>query len=174
MKKIALCTAALATMAFSTPSMADGIYAGVGYNNLDLTSESAPGFKANVDLLSAILGYKINPNLAVEGRIGAGVNDDTFGASSLEVDSYMGANVLGTLPLSAHNWSLYGTLGYGYASFKGRANGVGFKDDKGSLNYGAGVMYSTGPYSVRAGYEALYDRGNSQADGFALTATYAF
>lgn len=171
-KKIAL---GLAVMAISSTALAQGFYAGIGYNSLELTSGSAPGFKADVDMLSGVLGYRLNPNLALEGRLGVGVNDESFGLARAELDSYIGANVVGTLPLTPNGWALYGTVGYGFADFSGRnAAGLGFRDDDGSVNYGAGVQYATGPYTFRAGYENLYDKGSSEADGFAITATYAF
>lgn len=168
------CVLGVFAMALASSAMAEGMYAGIGYNSLDLTSSSAPGFVANVDMLSGVLGYRLNSHWAVEGRLGVGVNDDSFNASRLELDSYLGANVLGQLPLN-RAWSLYGTLGYGFAEFSGRnAAGLGFNDDGGSVNYGLGVQFSTGPYSVRAGYENLYSKGGSEADGLAITATYRF
>lgn len=164
MKK--LITAAALLVAAASPALAQGPYLGANYNNLSVGD-------LDVSTAGIVAGYELSPNLAVEGRLATGVEDDNFGPFRAEVDSYMGVNLLGKVPLT-NNFSLYGTLGYG--SLDASVNGPGFSSSGSdeSVNYGGGVMYTAGNVAVRAGYEMLYDKDNIEADGLNLTATFAF
>lgn len=171
MKKL-ICAAALATAAAS-PAFAEGPYLGAAYNSLAITDSRIGGVELDVDTLGVVGGYELSPNLAIEGRLLTGVDEETSGAFRAEIDSYIGANLVGKLPLN-NEFSLYGTLGYGFLDANISGPGFNTSDDDGGINYGGGVMYTTGNVNIRAGYEMLYDNDNIEADGLNLTATFAF
>jgi len=171
MKKL-ISVAALAA-AFASPAFAEGPYLGATYNNLGISDSRIGGNQLDIDTVGVVAGYELSPHLAVEGRLMTGVDEESSGAFRGEIDSYIGANLLGKLPLN-NQFSLYGTLGYGF--FDTSISGPGFNvdDDEGGLSYGGGVMYTAGSVNIRAGYEMLYDKNNVEADGLNLTATFAF
>ncbi|MCR2746210.1 porin family protein [Limnobacter parvus] len=171
MKKL-ICVAALATAAAS-PVFAEGPYLGAAYNNLSITDSRIGGVELDVDTLGVVGGYELSPNLAIEGRLLTGVDEETSGPFRAEIDSYIGVNLLGKLPLN-NEFSLYGTLGYGLLDANISGPGFNTSDDDGGMSYGGGVMFTTGNVNIRAGYEMLYDKDNIEAEGLNLTATFAF
>jgi len=171
MKK--LISVAVLSAAAASPAFAEGPYLGATYNSLGITDSRIGGVELDVDTLGIVGGYELSPNLAVEGRLLTGVDEENSGAFRAEVDSYIGANLLGKLPLN-NQFSLYGTLGYGFLDANISGPGFNTNDDDGALSYGGGVMYTAGNVNIRAGYEMLYDKDNIEADGLNLTATFAF
>ncbi|HEX4856867.1 MAG TPA: porin family protein [Limnobacter sp.] len=171
MKK--LLSVAVLTAAAASPAFAEGPYLGATYNSLGITDSRIGGVELDVDTLGIVGGYELSPNLAVEARLLGGVDEENSGGFGAEVDSYLGANLLGKIPLN-NQFSLYGTVGYGFLDANISGPGFNTSDDDGGLSYGAGVMYKTGTVNIRAGYEQLYDRDNIEVDGLNLTATFAF
>lgn len=103
-----------------------------------------------------------------------GANDANISGVEIEIDSFIAANVLASYPIGNQGFSVFGTLGYGRAEISASAPGISESASESSANYGFGLMYTTGPWSVRGGYESLFDKGGTEATGVTLTATYAF
>jgi opacity protein-like surface antigen len=171
MKK--LISVAVLSAAAASPAFAEGPYLGAAYNSLAITDSRINGVELDVDTLGVVGGYELSPNLAIEGRLLTGVDEENSGGFRAEIDSYLGANLLGKLPLN-NQLSLYGTLGYGFLDANISGPGFNVNDDDGGVSYGGGVMYTAGNVNIRAGYEMLYDRDNVEAEGLNLTATFAF
>lgn len=171
MKK--LCYAAVLSALAVSPAYAEGPYLGAAYNSLGITDSRIGGVELDVDTLGIVGGYELSPNLAIEARLLTGVDEENSGGFGAEIDSYLGANLLAKVPLSSQ-FSLYGTLGYGFLDANISAPGFNTSDDDGGLSYGGGLMYTQGSMSIRAGYEQLYDRDSVEVDGLNITATFAF
>lgn len=172
MKKVWV--AGLMALATTAASAAEGLYAGATYSTISVTDSSVPGVKVDLDALGVLGGYRFNDHVAVEGRLSTGVKDERLGNAKFSLDSYVGVNALGTLPLNASGFSLYGTLGYGRVEVSVSAPGVSASGSETSVSYGAGLMFTSGRFAVRGGYESLFDKQGVEGDGVTLTATYAF
>lgn len=173
MKK--LITVGLLSMAATSTAFAnEGFYLGASYTDFRLEETTTPGAKVDLGIAGILAGYRFTENFALEGRVSMGANDGNLGPAEFEIDSFVAVNVLGSIPLGNQGFSLYGTLGYGRAEISVTAPGLSGSDSETSANYGFGLMYTTGPWSVRGGYESLFDKNDLEATGVTLTATYAF
>jgi len=93
MKKL-ISIAVLSAVAAS-PAFAEGPYLGAAYNSLGITDSRIGGVELDVDTLGVVGGYELSPNLAVEGRLLTGVDEENSGAFRAKVDSYIGAEADG-------------------------------------------------------------------------------
>lgn len=169
MKKI-LFASVLAISA--TTASAEGFYAGAQFVSVELEEDSL-GLSADLNGLGLLGGYRFNENIAIEGRYITGVGDDTILGVKTELESYVGVNLLGNIPL-AEGFSLYGSLGYGNATIRLSDNTGAVEDDDSSVSYGAGLQYTAGNFALRGGYESLYDKDGVSAAGLNVTATFSF
>ena len=173
MKKYLLVLGA-AVASFNAAAADNGVYAGATYSNFTLKDSNLPGISIDLGSLGVIGGYQFNENFAIEGRAATGVQDaNVLGAINVKLDSYVGANVVGLLPLS-NGFSGYGTLGYGQAKITASGGGTTVSGSESSINYGAGLQYRTNSVTVRAGYESLFDKSGTTARGFTLTGLFHF
>jgi len=112
-------------------------YLGAGYSQFD----DGDGLKPTVAF--AIAGVPLTKNWAIEGRFGAGVNEDSNGFISAKIKSYYGAFVRGSLP-AGDAVNFYGILGYGTG--EAEASGFGFtaSASESSEAYGIGAELNFG------------------------------
>jgi outer membrane immunogenic protein len=134
----------------------------------------------------ARFGREINPNFAVEGRLGIGLDDDTQFVPELcecgvdvefEIDSIFGIYAKGSIHPS--DWlSLYGLVGgsrvkvtAGLAGFSSTAE----SDDENSLSYGAGVDIGfSRSAAVNIEYMRYLDKDNFSLDMASIGLTFRF
>ena len=150
----------------------NGYYAGASYSDVKVKIDEV-GTSFRLGVLSALGGYQINKNFAVEGRLGTGVRDADVVGANFEVDSFVAVNGVATYPL-ANNVSAYGTLGYGQTRLNVSFPGGSEKSRLSAFNYGAGLQYKTGPYAARLGFESLADKSGVSVSGVTLTGIYNF
>jgi len=150
----------------------NGYYAGASYSDVKVKADDI-GTSFRLSVLSALGGYQINKNFAVEARIGTGARDANLGGTNFEVDSFAAVNGVASYPI-ANNISAYGTLGYNQVRFKFTSAEDSGKEKLNAFNYGAGLQYKTGPYAVRLGYESLANKSGITVDGVTLTGVYNF
>ncbi|MGP9679593.1 porin family protein [Halomonas sp. AOP27-A1-41] len=91
-------------------------------------------------------GYFLNDFVAIEGRIGTGLSDDSIGGSGVDVelDQLMGVYAVGHLPVN-NVFSFYGLLGFSYAEATISNRFVSVSDDDDGFSYGAGVQLNFTP-----------------------------
>ncbi len=139
MKKIAI--ASMLVLA-GLSAQAQTVYGDVAYQMIDADLSTDPA------VLRGIVGYEINPNMAVEGMIGLSARDgeDTdFGpAIKAKVDRLVGVYVKPKVKIN-DALELYGRLGF--VSYKVKASAMGFSEiDSGSdLSFGVGASYNITP-----------------------------
>lgn len=138
---------------------------------------SGLGLTAKPDMLRGIVGYDVHPNLAVEGMLGVGVNDDkqTVGATDFTSKIAHTAGVylkprIDPLP----NLELFARLGYADTRLQLAAPAGAYSQTRGSLSYGAGLTYSFGRVYTGLDYMRLYNRDGVKADGVTLSLGYRF
>lgn len=86
-------------------------------------------------------GYQLNPNIALEARIGVGVTDDTVIGVDVELDQYYAGYVVGSYPLSKE-FSVYGMVGFSDVEITATANGRSASASDDGISYGLGGVYN--------------------------------
>jgi hypothetical protein len=145
----------------------EGWYVGGAVHWLSF-EEDIPQVDIDLDLgvASFIGGYRFNQHLALEGTFRTGIRDDSVGPFKVGLDHYFSAAVLGRWPFTP-GFGVYGTVGYGRATFSVRGfAGGGFNES--DLLLGGGVHFTAGTVLVRAGVERLIDAGDVRLQGFKL------
>lgn len=121
----------------SVQSHAEDWYVGLSYSVLDAELEAA-GFTAETEPngVNAVIGYKINQHIAVEGLVGLGLGDDAVENQNFdfELDNIVGLSAVGTLPLS-ENFSVYGKLGVAQ---------IEYDDSDGDASEASGALFGVG------------------------------
>jgi len=151
MTKFAILAAASAAALLAMPAAAHAqAYAGLGYTALDTDA-------GDIGAVTGRLGYRINPNFAVEGEASFGVDDD-----GVELDNNIGAYAVAILPVS-NSFDLHGRVGYQRSEFDSVFGGG---DDDG-LGYGVGATFRATPnFGIRADY-TRWD-GDFESDAISL------
>lgn len=164
MKK--LITAATCGLLFSGALCAEG-YGGLSYGALE-TEFGSRDF--DTPTLNLALGNIFNPNFAIEGRLGFGVDDDTDNGIKAEIEDYFAIYAKPMLPLS-DVLTLYGLLGIAETTID---TNVGDDDDD-DISYGIGLSAKTRQgFDLFAEYITLYDDDNVEVSGFNLGANMRF
>jgi len=148
MKKFAIIAAVAATALMAAPAAHAEWYAGAAYTNFEYDG-------GDVDAVTGRLGYKLNPNFAIEGEASTGLDD-----GDVELNHNAGLYGVAILPVTS-NLDLHGRLGY-QTTEVGTPLGE-FSDD--GVGYGVGATYNVTPgFGIRADYTRLEgDEGEADA-----------
>lgn len=129
---------------------AEDSYFGVDYMMTTYDEAGVPEF--NPTAVALKFGKNMSPSMAIEGRVGFGMSDDSgevciggFGCADvdLEIDSLMGAYVRGIAPLSERA-RFYGLLGMTRGEITVGAGGESFSETETDLSYGVGAEFLMG------------------------------
>ncbi len=158
MKKFAMMAALAAAAMVAIPTVAHAEwYAGAAYTQYDLDGAEVGGATGR-------LGYRFNPNFAVEGEGTVGVDDD----EGVELNHAAGAYAVGIIPIGA-GFSAHGRVGYQTMQID---TPFGDADDDG-LAYGGGVSWQATPgIGIRADYTRM--EGDFDSDAISLGAAFNF
>ena len=161
--KFAIKTAAIAALTLAAAGAQAQIYGELGYSALDIEGS---GTSVNLGALSGIIGYDLHPNLAVEGMLAFGVNDDKIGGAKVELEHSYGLFAKPRIMLSP-NFELFGRLGYVESKLKASAPGYrSLTDTDGDWAYGLGGNYYFDRNSyLSINYLRFYDKDNVKGDG---------
>ena len=161
--QFAIKTAAIAALTLAAAGAQAQIYGELGYSALDIEGS---GTSVNLGALSGIIGYDLHPNLAVEGMLAFGVNDDKIGGAKVELEHSYGLFAKPRIMLSP-NFELFGRLGYVESKLKASAPGYrSLTDTDGDWAYGLGGNYYFDRNSyLSINYLRFYDKDNVKGDG---------
>jgi len=147
---------------------------------------SESGISEDFDTSMAILrvGYNINSNFAIEGRLGTGLDDDTqflaeFSGTDVtfEVDSIVGIYGRGRLDLS-ERFSVYGVLGASQVKATVSLSGLPDAENtetESSASYGLGVdMAFSKQWALNVEVIRYLDHDNYDLDIASAGVTYGF
>lgn len=169
-----LFSAAAANAQVTQPQPSSPLYGELGYT---WGRVSGLGLTAKPDMLRGIVGYDVHPNLAVEGMLGAGVNDDKQTVAGTNFSSKIGHTAglylkpkVDPMP----NLELFARLGYADTRLELAGPAGSYSQTRGSLSYGAGLTYSFGRVYTGLDYMRLYNRDGVKADGVTLSVGYRF
>ena len=153
-------------------------YAVSEYNEDGISEEFEPTFW----LLR--VGRFFTPNLAIEGRLGSGLDDDTQSVpelggndGTLEIEDILGIYAIGHLNLT-ESASIYGVLGA--SKVEGTASvpsfpGLESTEDNSSISFGVGADFGIGSnVTLNIEYLRYLDDSDYDLDAFAVGAVYSF
>ena len=130
---------AVSNAAFAGSTSAGTVYIGGQATTITVDEDNLSEFEPTAAVGRA--GFYISDNVAIEGRYGFGLSDDTVsGGISGELDNFVGGYVSGHLPL-ADRLSLYGVVGYTNAKVTLKSGGLELSASDSGLSYGAGVNF---------------------------------
>lgn len=164
--KIAIKAAAIAALTLAAAGAQAQLYGELGYSALDVEGS---GTSVNLGALTGIVGYDLHPNLAVEGMLAFGVNDDKIGGAKVELEHSYGLFAKPRIMLSP-NFELFGRLGYVESKLKASAPGYrSLTDTDGDWAYGLGGNYYFDRNSyLSVNYLRFYDKDNVKGDGLTV------
>lgn len=162
--------AAAAVSLATTGAWAQGVYGELGYSALQFDqNQLGSGQTIKPSMVRGILGYELNPNLAVEGLLGlsAGSDDVRIGGLTVhgKVDSIYGVFLKPKIPLGA-GFELFARLGAAGTKVSANMGNLSVSETGGSWAYGAGASYQLGTNtSINADYMNYYDRKGIRVEG---------
>ncbi len=157
--------AAAAAIAFAAAGAQAQLYGEVGYSAINV---DMPGHGVDLGAISGIVGYGVHENLAFEGFLALGVNDDKIGSTKVELEHAYGIFAKPRVMLNP-NFELYGRLGYVESKAKGSNSLGSLSDSDGDWAYGIGGNYYFNPNTyLGVSYTRLYDKHDVQADGLTV------
>lgn len=153
MNKFAIMAAVAAAALMAAPMSAHAqSYVGLGYTQFDFDGGEA-------DAVTARLGYKFNPNIAVEGEGSFGVSDD----DDIELNHNVGAYVRGILPIT-DSFDVHGRVGYQITEID---TPLGDADADG-IGYGAGAEWRLTPsFGIRGDWTRI-EGDDEEADAISI------
>lgn len=172
MRILTLSVLAVATLAaapsFAQDSNGGNTYVTLGYSQFQFARNAAAGTpEVELGSITGRIGYQFNPNFAIEGEGGFGVNDDKVLGVTVKGRGTLGAYVVGIVPVG-EKFSLLGRAGYQQAWVEAKLGSIKVKDDDGSFAIGVGAQYMFDDANgVRADYTRYTE--NDGTDGFAIS-----
>jgi OOP family OmpA-OmpF porin len=174
MKK-SLVSVLLLSVFVATPALAEQkpLYAVIDYGTLSMSNA---GLLPNPGAIDFSLGYRVAPNIAIEGgymiignsTVSAGSDSITFAQSAVH------AAAVYTVPMNS-SFDLFGKLGFNAVSGKltgtGYYSGLSTSASTSNLTYGIGGQYNVSDaFGIRLQYENLgQTKGDSSGTGSDIT-----
>lgn len=179
-KLVAAAIAASFATLFSVPATAQNALQGPSpslglvHTSLKIKFDDLPNTTWKADAIGVNAGLPLTNNVWLEAKALKGINSTTQGNVRMELDHYLGINLVGRLPITTTGFSLYGSVGAGKTKLTASAPGLDGSASETGMSYGYGVMYNTGPFNLRIGYENLYNEDGAEIDGWNVGASYRF
>jgi outer membrane immunogenic protein len=150
-----------------------GYYGTLGYTGTDVT-----GGGPDLGALTGRFGWKSNMYLGVEGEASVGVQHDTLGGALYNLNDQYAGYVTATLPV-AHNFEIFGRIGYGQTRINTNPKTVGdvrLEGTDNSFNYGAGAQYFwDGKNGIRGDYTREdFQQGGGDANVWSASFVHRF
>ena len=170
-------TAVLATAAAAAQAQ---VYVEGAIAPLTLKDSEAPVLKAKPTVLTGIVGYEINPNVAVEGLLGLGLNKSsvTVGGTSTNIDAKISTSYgifVKPKVMVSNEVELFARLGYASSKLKLSTSGASRSETESSFAYGLGGNYYLNKQTyLTASYMSLYSKDGVKATGLSIGVGYKF
>lgn len=177
---IASATAAFLSTLVAVPAFAQEVtykpspFIGLTHTSLKIKFDELPDTTWRSDAVGVTAGIPLADNVWLEAKALKGTNSTTQSNIRMELDHYLGINLVGRLPIISTGFSLYGSVGAGKTKLTTSTPGFQTSESDTSLGYGFGVMYNNGPFNFRVGYENLYSDEGTEIDGVNVSGLYRF
>ena len=178
MSKISLIAAAAllaagAAQAQSTTPAQNSVYGEVGYTFVKI-KEDTTGVSAKPGALRGIVGWDVNPYLALEAMFATGVSDDTTQGVKFKVSRSYGLYLTPKYAINS-DFEVFGRLGYADSKLKLSGGGQSFSGTDSSFSWGLGAKYNFNKQVYGAlDYTSYFDKDNLKIDGVTLSVGYRF
>ena len=149
-------------------------FIGLTQTSLKIKFDELPNNSWKTDAIGVNAGFPLTTNLWLEAKALKGTSGSSQGNVRIELDHYLGINLVGRAPIATTGFSFYGSIGAGQTKLTASAPGLRVKESDSSLSYGFGAMYNTGPFNFRIGYENLYSDDGVEIDGVNIGGSYRF
>ena len=149
-------------------------FIGLTHTSLKIKFDDLPDTTWRTDAVGVNAGIPLTDNVWLEAKALKGTSGTTQNNVRMELDHYLGINLIGRLPIITTGFSLYGSIGAGKTKLTASGPGFQASASETGLGYGFGVMYSTGPLNFRIGYENLYSDEGAEIDGVNVAGSYRF
>lgn len=169
---VTLVSAAAAGHAQSTDPT---LYGEIGYSSVSVSiKDGTDSTKFKPDLLTGVIGYRLNPNLSVEALLGFGVGDSgvKFNGSSVpakgELGTSYGVFLRPSAPVS-ESVELFGRVGFVRSTLKLSTAGLSLSDSDTGFAYGIGANVHLSQRSyLQANWTSYYNKGGTKLEGLGL------
>lgn len=164
---VAVLTVAALTCAGAATAQQERTYFGGNLVWADYSASGGPS--ATPTMLSGRFGREFSRHLAVEGRLGLGIDDD----AGVDVDHFFGVYGRAILPL-ADIFSIYGMLGFtaGKVSVSGPGGG---SDTDTDLSYGFGADLAVGRnLAVNFEWAKLFEGSGYEVEATSVGIVYRY
>jgi len=165
-------------LGFVVKANAAGMYGGLQYA---ATTYSTGTEEYDIGLVVGRFGFHFSDNLSVEGRVGAGVSDDSVSGTvsgfayttTLEIDQVLGLYAVGHLPMGPM-LKLYGFAGINQVSttltvdIPVISSTTTTSGDDSSVSYGVGADISMGIIDINIEYVTYFKDGDDDISGIAV------
>ena len=156
----------------------DNAYFGISFFNVAYQEDGVP--EVNPTAIGFRLGSSLNPNVAVEGRFGIGMGEDSavvFGVPiDVEVDNFFGVYLKGIAPLN-DSFAIYGLLGWTRGELTASVPGFGISvsesDSDLSFGFGADINLS-GTAALNIEWAKLFEGDGYEVDAASIGITVKF
>lgn len=172
--KIAALTLGLTT--FAAAHAQTGLYAGVGVAQVQYKEDGFQSLEPTA--ITFRVGSQLNPNFAVEARLGTGLSDGsgTFSGIpiSAEIDNFYGVYAKGIIPVTSW-FAPYAMVGYTHAKVTARAGGFSASNSDSDFSYGIGADFPVSKnIAINLEYARLFAGDGYNADAISLGVAYKF
>jgi opacity protein-like surface antigen len=153
-----------------------GLYVGLDLSEFEYKTGGMSSSKPSA--IGFVIGQELNPNLALEGRVGTGLSDDriVFAGSRgrLDIDNYAGGYVRGILPMNP-SFSVYGMVGFTHARVRVRPGNMGSSSTETDFSFGAGLSANiTEQFALTAELARLIDTSSYTVNAVSVGVRYSF
>ncbi|MCU0941928.1 MAG: porin family protein [Hydrogenophaga sp.] len=168
-------TIVFAAAAAHAQSTGSSLYGEIGYNSVSVT-ESGGGLtvKFKPDLLTGVIGYRLNPNLSVEGLLGFGIGDDEITLNGMasgvmgEMGTTYGVFLRPSMAVS-ESVELFGRVGFVRNTLKLSGPGGSASLSDTGLAYGIGANFNLSKTSyLQANWTSYYNDDGMKLQGIGV------
>lgn len=129
--------------------------------------------EADLDAVSARFGSYMNPNAALEARLGFSASDDEVGGATFDLDSFIGVYARGIMPYQTVE--LYGVIGLTRADLSIDPSSHPADGDETGFSYGLGLDFKIGErIAIGLEYMMLLDVSDYELTTTNVGAKYYF
>lgn len=142
-------------------------------------NDGAMRLKARPGVLTVAAGYRVHPNVTLEGVAGVGIQDSTFKLNGVDTGVKLTAGHVGAFVRPTWRASdkveLFGRLGYVVTRVKASGAGMSNTESEGSFAVGLGlnVQVSTRSY-LQATWTQTHNKDDIRMSGFGLAYGWQF
>lgn len=150
------------------------LYGELGYSKVELR-DSVNSSSPDHDVFTAIIGYRMHPNLSAEVLLGTGLGDKTSNGLETKID-YTTALILRPSYKFNEKFEAFARLGYGRSKLKASMAGIGSGSaTENSALYGVGAnYYFTNQVYGQLNYTSFFDKDGVTGRGFGAAIGYKF